>query len=127
MSFQRFYRRALERTIIRPVLETEYSPEQVKELAIRMRWGPVSRLELTVDQAISSLQANGIGRNEFRLFLSQHTGFELLKDPEYMGIQGGATITEEGETVGSATHGYDKGPKGSEPDEGEEEGKGVKE
>ena len=124
-AFQRYQRRKYERLIFKEVLLQEgFSEEEIKMMKIRMRFPPVTKVEITPDFMLKSFQANGLGRNEFREYLSS-AGVPLSPNPEYQGIQGGATKTYGEEVRPSASSGlegqYEKGPKGPDLDEGEDE------
>ena len=123
-AFQRYQRRKYERLIFREVLLQEgFTEDEIKLMKIRMRFPPVTKVEITPDFMLKSFQANGLGRNEFREYLSA-AGVPLSPKPEYQGIQGGATTTNGEEARPSASSGpegqYEKGPKGPDADEGEE-------
>ena len=124
-TVRKFLKRKLEKMIFTPILlQNGFTEEQLEEMGIEMRWEPITYADLGISEALSLYQSNAIGRNEVRLFASK-AGLELLDNPEYLGIQGGATITDEGATQ-SGGQGYKKDAKGGAKDEGEKQAQGVK-
>jgi hypothetical protein len=104
------------------LLEAGYDLESIDEMGIHMIWNPTQRIEITLEGLRGLGQANFLGRDEIRRVLGTMGGIELSKEPEYMGIQGGATMVG-GEAVSSGARGYEKGKAPSTLGEGEEEAK----